>query len=30
MQGEKEKHPEWEGKHDLLNHLQELINRKFV
>jgi hypothetical protein len=30
MQGEKEKHPEWESKQDLLNHLQELINRKFL
>jgi len=30
MQGEKEKHPEWIGKQDLLNHLQELINRKFL
>jgi hypothetical protein len=30
MQGEKEKHPEWEGKQDLINHLQELINRKFL
>ena len=30
MQGEKEKHPEWSGKQELLNHLQELINRKFL
>ena len=30
MQDEKEKHPEWLAKQELLNHLQELINRKFL
>lgn len=30
MQGEKEKHPEWEAKQDLINHLQEIISRKFL